>query len=178
MAKAAGNTAAIVKTLIEPVVESFGLSVWDVEYVREGANWYLRITIDSPNGIDISDCERVHRAIDPILDEADPIEDMYILEVSSPGLERVLRTPEHFAAMVGKKISLRLFHADASGMKQLTGTLDAYDTQEKKVLLTDLNGSSHVIGRDNISRACEYYDYDAEPGGEDARCGDERVTLE
>ena len=94
--KSSKNTAAVVRELLEGTVNSLGFDLWDVEYVKEGADMYLRITIDSPAGIDITDCERVHRVIDPIIDEADPIDEAYMLEVSSPGVERQLRTPSHF----------------------------------------------------------------------------------
>lgn len=93
------GTASAVRELIEPTVTELGYDIWDVEYVKEGADMHLRITIDSEDGIDIDDCEKVHRAIDPLIDEADPIEESYLLEVSSPGIERRLRTPEHFSCM-------------------------------------------------------------------------------
>ena len=99
MAKGA-NIAEKVEALIRPCISELGYRIWDVEYVKEGAEWYLRVTIDSDDGIGIDDCERVSRAINPIIDEADPIEDFYYLEVSSPGIERVLRRPEHFAASI------------------------------------------------------------------------------
>ena len=92
MASSKGNIAARVTDVISPVVSELGYEIWDVEYVKEGADWHLRVTIDSPNGININDCEKVHRAIDPVLDEYDPIEDAYYLDVSSPGLgQNVLR---------------------------------------------------------------------------------------
>lgn len=86
------NTAAAVTELISDTVASLGFELWDVEYVKEGADMYLRITIDAPETIDIDDCENVSRAINPILDDADPIDEPYMLEVSSPGIERQLRT--------------------------------------------------------------------------------------
>ena len=90
--RSGGNIVASVRAAIAPVVEGLGYSIWDLEYVKEGADWFLRVTIDSPSGITIDDCETVHRAIDPVLDEVDPIEGAYHLEVSSPGIERELRT--------------------------------------------------------------------------------------
>ena len=96
MAKNDNKTAVKVREILEAPINSIGYEVWDTEFVKEGSEWFLRITIDSENGIDINDCEKVHRFIDPLLDEADPIENAYHLEVSSPGLERNIRTREHF----------------------------------------------------------------------------------
>ena len=105
------NIAGTVWELIDPIAEELGYIIWDVEFVREGSEWYLRITIDSEEGISIDDCEKVHRGIETILDDADPIEGAYYLEVSSPGIERVLRTEEHFIAMSGETVTLHLFTA-------------------------------------------------------------------
>ncbi len=116
------NIAGSVWDIVEPVAESLGLEIWNVEYVREGADMYLRITIDSANGIDIDDCERMHRAIDPVLDEADPIEGAYILEVSSPGCERVLTLDEHFRVMAGWDVELKLYRP-IDGVKVVNGVL-------------------------------------------------------
>ena len=80
----------------QPIVEQLGCSIWDVEYVREGADWFLRIYLDKPGGVTIDDCEAVSRAIDPVLDEKDPIENSYTFEVCSAGLERVLKRPRDF----------------------------------------------------------------------------------
>ncbi len=103
------NIAATVKALIAPVVEQMVFLLWDVSYMKEGASWNLVVTIDSPDGITITDCEHVTHAINPILDKADPIPDSYYLEVSSPGLERVLKSDEQFAAMVGSNVEVSLF---------------------------------------------------------------------
>jgi len=128
MEKLGKNIAGRVRVLLEPTAEALGYSLWDVEYVKEGAEMVLRITIDSPKGIDINDCETMHRAIDPILDEADPIEAAYRLEVSSPGLERTLSRPEHFASVIGQEIEVRLF-APIEGRRIIQGVLiSASDT--------------------------------------------------
>ena len=116
------NIAEAVATLLVGTVEGLGYRLWDVEYAKEGADYHLTITIDSDAGITIDDCERVHRAIDPILDEADPIDDAYILNVSSPGVERVLRTDAHLAASIGERVELRFFAA-VDGQKAVRGTL-------------------------------------------------------
>ncbi len=115
-----------VREAIEPTVTELGYRIWDVTYSKIGADYHLEITIDSDSGIDIDDCERVHRAIDPILDEADPIEGFYYLEVSSPGIERELRTDEHIALSIGARVEAKLFTA-RDGKKSVVGELKAYD---------------------------------------------------
>ena len=120
------NVRETVREAIEPTVTELGYSIWDVTYTKIGADYHLEITIDSEAGINIEDCEKVHRAIDPILDECDPIEDFYYLEVSSPGIERELRVPEHFEAMIGAKVEVRLFVA-RNGAKSVIGELVGYD---------------------------------------------------
>ena len=127
MAKGAKNIAGAVTELLTPtIVDEMGYILWDVEYVKEGSEYYLRITIDSEEGIYIEDCERVHRAIDPILDEADPIENSYRLEVSSPGIERELRTEEHILACEGWEVEARLY-AQIEGAKVHRGIIVGYE---------------------------------------------------
>lgn len=120
------NIAEVVTALVLPVVEGFGYRLWDVEFGKVGADFHLTVTIDKDEGITIDDCERVHRAIDPLLDEADPIESFYYLNVSSPGAERVLRTEAHLLASLGKRIEVRFFSAQ-DGKKSIRGTLTAAD---------------------------------------------------
>ncbi|MBE6563259.1 MAG: ribosome maturation factor RimP [Ruminococcaceae bacterium] len=121
------NTAAVVRELIQGTADSLGYMLWDVEYVKEGAEMVLRITIDSENGIGIEDCEKMHRAIDPVLDEADPIEVAYRLEVSSPGVERTLTRDEHFEYCLGVEVEAKLFKP-FNGMKVVRGILnDVYE---------------------------------------------------
>lgn len=114
-----------VREAIEPTVCELGYMIWDVTYSKIGADYHLEITIDSERGIGIDDCERVHRAIDPILDECDPIEGFYYLEVSSPGIERELRTEEHIAACIGECVEAKLF-APKDGRKTVVGKLTSY----------------------------------------------------
>ena len=114
-----------VREAIEPTVSELGYRIWDVTYSKIGADYHLEITIDSDSGINIEDCERVHRAIDPILDEIDPIEGFYYLDVSSPGIERELRTSEHIALSIGAKVEAKLF-APKDGKKSIVGELAAY----------------------------------------------------
>ena len=106
--KKGGLTVTKVWKLCEPIVKDFGLSLWDVRYVKEGADWFLRVYIDKPDGIDITDCENVSRAIDKPLDELDPIESAYCLEVCSPGLERELVRDELFMQFIGADINVKM----------------------------------------------------------------------
>lgn len=150
------NIAERVETLLTPHITEMGYRVWDVEYVKEGAEWYLRITLDSDNGIDIEDCEKVSRAVSPILDEEDPIEDFYYLEVSSPGLERVLRREEHFAASIGSDIEIRLFAPDENKKKAYTGKLTAF---ENNTVTFDIGGETMSIPMNKISKVQTLFDF-------------------
>ncbi len=122
-----GSTAAAVSAIAEPIAESLGLRLWDVCFLKEGASWYLRIFIDKDGGVGIQDCEAFSRAIDGPLDDSDPIEQSYCLEVSSPGIERELTKPRHFTAYVGKKIKLRMIRPDDEGRRDFNGILESYD---------------------------------------------------
>lgn len=119
------NVRDTVREAIEPTVTELGYRIWDVTYSKIGADYHLEITIDKDGGINIDDCERVHRAIDPILDECDPIEGFYYLEVSSPGIERELRTEEHILSSIGVTVEARLFVA-RDGSKSVVGELVGY----------------------------------------------------
>ena len=138
----------VVREAIEPKVTELGYRIWDVTYGKVGADYHLEITIDSDDGIGIDDCERVHRAIDPILDEVDPIEGFYYLEVSSPGLERELRTEEHIALSVGVVVEAKLFAAK-DGAKSYVGELSAY-ADGKLTLITE--GGEVTLDRSEISK--------------------------
>ncbi|MBQ7294078.1 MAG: ribosome maturation factor RimP [Clostridia bacterium] len=126
MKKGTKNIAATVSEIISPVAEELGYYLWDVEFVKEGSRYILRVTIDSEEGINIDDCEKMHRAIDPVLDEADPIENAYYLEVSSPGIERELRTDEHILACLGETVEVKLY-APLNGVKSFVGELFGYE---------------------------------------------------
>ena len=110
----------------KPVVEGFGCELWDVEYVREGSERYLRLYIDKDGGIDIEDCEKVHRAMDPILDEKDPIAESYHFEVCSAGLERPLKRASDFEKFMGSPILVKLYRP-RNGLKELPGILRGYE---------------------------------------------------
>ena len=109
-----------------PVVEEKGCSLWDVEYVREGAEYFLRLYIDKEGGVSIDDCEAVARAIDPILDEKDPISNSYHFEVCSAGLERALKRPGDFAQFMGSPILVKLYRP-RNGLKEIPGILRGYE---------------------------------------------------
>ena len=109
--------------LAAPIVEEQGCSLWDVEYVKEAGTWYLRVLIDKEGGVDILDCENISRALSDLLDEADPIDQSYYLEVGSPGLGRKLTRPEHYEAVQGQKVSVRLYRANENGVKEFSGLL-------------------------------------------------------
>ncbi len=141
-----------VREAIEPTVLELGYSIWDITYQKVGADYHLEITIDSKNGIYIEDCERVHRAIDPILDEIDPIEGFYYLDVSSPGVERELRTEEHIIASVGAKVEAKLF-AQRDGRKSFVGKLVGIEGDE---IILDCDGEVR-IPRGEISKLSTIY---------------------
>lgn len=112
--------------LAQPVVEGFGLKLWDVEYVREGADWFLRLYIDKDSPVDISDCEKVSRAMDPILDREDPIPDSYNFEVCSAGCERVLKRPSDFQQFLGSPVLVKLYRP-REGRKEYVGVLQGHE---------------------------------------------------
>ena len=121
MAKA-NNTEAKVLPLLEPIVEANNLELVDLEFVKEGVNWYLRVYIDKDGGVNIDDCEAVSRALEAKLDEKDPIEQAYILEVSSPGIDRPLKKEADFVKYQGEIIDVKLYKA-VNGSKQYQGKL-------------------------------------------------------
>lgn len=108
-----------------PLARSQGVELWDVEYVKEGGQWFLRVYIDRDGGVGINDCETFSRAFDPILDEADPIPGSYVFEVSSAGAERELKRPSDFERFLGSHVEVKLYRA-MDGQKTFTGTLRAY----------------------------------------------------
>ena len=116
------SAAERVYTLIKETVESQGVTLWDVRFVKEGASWYLRVFIDKEEGINIDDCTNVSHAIDPVIDQADPIDKSYYLEVCSPGIERELSRPEHFEKFIGSEIKVKLYKA-VDGVKEFKGIL-------------------------------------------------------
>ena len=142
-----------VRDAIQPTVSELGYRIWDILYSKIGADYHLEITIDSDNGINIEDCEKVHRAIDPILDEVDPIENFYYLEVSSPGIERELRTDDHIALSVGQRVEAKLF-APKDGLKSLTGELLSYEEGIVRIAYGD---TEYALNRNEISKLKTIY---------------------
>lgn len=142
-----------VREAIEPTVTELGYSIWDITYSKIGADYHLEITIDNDEGINIEDCEKVHRAIDPILDECDPIETFYYLEVSSPGVERELRTDEHIEKCIGMKVEAKLFVA-RDGAKSIVGILAAFSDGRVTI---DREGESLEIPKSEISKLTTVY---------------------
>lgn len=146
--------AETVEELLRQTVEALGYVLWDVEYSKIGTEYHLEITIDSENGITIEDCERVHRAIDPLLDEADPIDNAYRLSVSSPGVERELRTEAHLYASIGEVVELRFFKA-VDGVKSLVAAISAYEDGKLTVVTPD--DKEYTFLRKEISRIRTVY---------------------
>ncbi len=116
----------LVASFAQPIVEAQGCQLWDVEYVREGSEYFLRLYLDKEGGVDISDCEAVSRAVDPILDEKDPIQGSYHFEVCSAGLERALKRPGDFQRFLGSPVTVKLYRP-RNGLKEIPAVLRGYD---------------------------------------------------
>lgn len=118
-----------IEDLVKTKIENIGYELYDVEYVKEGKNFFLRIFIDSPKGIDLNDCEKVNNEITDILDEKDYIKEQYFLEVSSPGIERVLRKDKHLEKNIGNLVGVKLFSNDNNGKKEYQAILEKFDKE-------------------------------------------------
>jgi len=152
------------EALLSPVAISQGCTLYDIEYVKEGGDRILRLFIDKEGGVDLEDCEKVSRAAEVVLDEHDPIPTAYRLQVGSPGVERKLAKPEHYARYVGQKIALKLFapYAPPSGVdetvtetgrKKFTGKLKSFDKNDNTIILTDEDAHEWTFDLKQIS-AC------------------------
>ncbi len=140
--KKSGNTAAKVYSIADPIAEKLGLSIWDIRYVKEGTEWYLRVFIDkAEGGVDIDDCVNMSHALDKPLDDGDFIPHSYTLEVSSPGVERELTREAHFTAMLGRKIKMKLIRP-FEGQREFCGVLEDYD------------GGNIILSYDNNQKIC------------------------
>ena len=126
----------IAANLAKPIVEANGCTLWDVEYVKEAGVWYLRVFIDKEGGVCSDDCVAVSQAMDPLLDEADPIEGSYTFEVSSAGADRALKKPEHFAAFLGSEVEVKLYRPDG-GRKDWVGPLSEYAAGDVTIALPE-----------------------------------------
>ena len=147
------NAADRVYELIKDTVNRQGVELWDVRFLKEGASWYLRVFIDKTEGITIDDCTDVSHAIDPIIDEADPIDVPYYLEVCSPGLERELTRHFHYERVLGEKIKIRLYKA-VDGKKEFTGILESADSDI--ILQTDDGEKSFNIKEISKANLCDF----------------------
>ena len=154
-----GNVTRTVWELAEPYARELGLDIWDVRFVKEGAEHYLRIFIDREDGVSIDDCVNMTHAVDKPLDEADPIDVSYILEVSSPGAERQLTRDEHFQKYIGKRVMVRLIRP-LDGTRDFRGVLDGYDGGE--IHFTSDEGRSFVFQKKEASygKADDFADYE------------------
>ncbi len=131
----------------EPLVQAQGCSLWDVEYVREGGEWFLRLYIDKDGGVDIDDCEAVSRAVDPVLDEKDPIPESYRFEVCSAGLERVLKRPSDFERFLGEPVLVKLYRPK-NGQKEFPGVLKGY---ADGAVTIDMNGTELTFEKPEVA---------------------------
>ena len=145
-----------VESLIKEKIESLGYYLYDVEYVKEGAEYYLRIYIDKETGIDLNDCEKVRNEINDLLDKADYIKEQYYLEVSSPGIERILKKDKHLEQNIGKKVDVKLFKKDEKGKKEYKGILKKFNQEE---IIIEAEETTQIERKD-ISQIKTIYDWD------------------
>lgn len=155
-----GKIASVVSALAEEVADRLEMVIWDVEYLKEGGRYVLRITIDKEEGVDINDCEAFHRAIDPVLDEADPIADPYVLEVSSPGIERELKNDFHLSACEGWNVEVKLY-APLNGAKLYRGELLPCEENEISIRLPSKDGEGEILHfpRTSVAKVQTYFDF-------------------
>lgn len=137
------NTVSSVEELVKPIAEKMGLDIWDIRYQKEGAVWYLRIFIDKDGGVDINDCEALSKAIDAPLDELNPIDGEYILEVSSPGIERELLKDEHYKKYIGADIMVKMIRPIEGLGREFKGILTAYNDGE--ISITDHSLENNIV---------------------------------
>ena len=133
--------------LLEPIVERYGVEIYDVEYVKEGTEWYLRAYIDKEGGVNINDCENVSRAFSDVLDENDFIKEAYILEVSSPGLGRTLKKDRHLSKSIGQEVEIKTYKP-INKCKEFAGVLESFDEKE---IIIDENGTKIQFNRADIA---------------------------
>ncbi len=145
MAKSKGGmTIAKAAEVVKPIADEMGFDIWDIQYLKEGTEWCLRIIIDKEGGVDILDCEKLSRAIDKPLDDLDPIEGAWSLEVSSPGIERALTKPEHYEKMAGRDVAVQLYRPlEETGEKEIIAQLR--ELRDKMIVLADLEGTLFEI---------------------------------
>ncbi|MCH5250640.1 MAG: ribosome maturation factor RimP [Lachnospiraceae bacterium] len=135
------------EAILSPIVERFGVEIYDIEYVKEGSDWYLRAYIDKPGGVNINDCENVSRALSDELDKEDFIKDAYILEVSSPGLGRALKKDKHLEKSLGEEVELKLYKP-IDKQKEFGGILKAYDAD---TITVTIDNEEKIFARTDIA---------------------------
>ena len=145
-----------VENLIKKRIENIGYELYDVEYAKEGKDYFLRIFIDKDSGIDLNDCEIVNNEISDLLDEADYIKEQYYLEVSSPGIEKTLKKDKHYEKSLGKEINIKLFKKDENGNKEYIGILESFN---KETIILKSNNSNYEIKRKDIAHAKTVYNW-------------------
>lgn len=146
-----------VEELVKPKVEELGYELYDVQYSKEGKDYFLRIFIDKTEGIDLNDCEKVSSGINELLDEADYIKEQYFLEVSSPGIERMIRKDKHLENSIGKEIEVKLFKPFKES-KEWSGTLEKFDNE--KIIIKSIENNEQIeLDRKNISLMKEKYNW-------------------
>ena len=150
------NIEEKVEKLLEPIIEKIGYELYDVEYAKEGKNYFLRIFIDNEKGIDLNDCEKVNNSITEILDKEDYIKEQYFLEVSSPGIERVLRKDKHLKQNLGEQVNIKLFKKDENGAKEYIGELKQFDEQN---IIISQDEKEVKIERKNIAQIKTIYNW-------------------
>ena len=133
--------------LARPIAETQGVEIWDVEYVKEAGQWFLRVYLDKDGGIGINDCEAFSRALDPILDEADPIPGSYVFEVSSAGAERELKRPGDFEKFLGSEVEVKLYKA-VDGRKTYTGKLLSYADGD---VMVEVGGAARTFAKADVA---------------------------
>ncbi len=137
--------------LLAPIAQAGGVEIYDVEYVKEGSDYYLRAYIDKPEGVNINDCEKVSRALSDALDREDFIPDAYILEVSSPGLGRTLKKDRHLQKSIGREVEVKLFKP-LDKQKEFAGVLERFDAETLTISAEDLGGGeSRTFKRSEIA---------------------------
>lgn len=161
-AKKKESTTAVAARLAQPVLEELGLVLWDLRFEKEGSLWYLRYFIDKDEGVTIEDCEAFSRAVDKLLDEEDPIDQSYTLEVSSPGIERELTKDWHYDACMGQEITVRLIRP-VGGTRDFTGILTGFAGDSVTMLLPGDREFTFRTGEASSVRL--YNDYDTEDFG-------------
>jgi ribosome maturation factor RimP len=140
---------SVVESLVQPYLDEHGFELVDIEYVKEGSNWFLRVFVDKEGGIDIDDCGRISEYLSEKLDEKDPIENAYFLEVSSPGAERPLKKPQDFQKAVGRHVFITTYEP-INGLKEFEGKLVSYSGQE---LVVEAGKKEHAVPTNKVASA-------------------------